>query len=93
MSNDQIVQAVGWVGSGMLLLAYLLLSCRKVSSKHISYQALNLFGAITAGIFLHHQKAWSMLALEIIWAGIAGIALIQLLMRKWQHIPHDGEHI
>jgi len=85
------IQILGWAGSGMLLLAYLLFSCRKLSSKSIFYQVLNFFGAIAAGILLRKQEAWSMLSLEIIWAGIAGVTLLQLLIKKWHHVSHE-EH-
>jgi len=71
--------AIGWVGMVLILLAYYLVSSGKVKGSSISYQLLNLLGAIGVLINSSAQKAWPSAALNGIWASIA---LKTLLMGK-----------
>ncbi|MDD5750710.1 MAG: hypothetical protein PHU56_03660 [Candidatus Pacebacteria bacterium] len=72
-----VVQVLGWVGSFLIVLAYFLVSRKKVSGASRKYQLINLFGAIGVGINVLHQHAWPALALEIIWAVIALATLLK----------------
>lgn len=72
---DILIQAVGWVGTGFIVVAYLLVSTKKVSGDSKLYQTLNLFGAIGVGANVFHQQAWPALALQVVWAIIAIVAL------------------
>jgi len=70
-------QAIGWVGIFLIVLAYFLVSTKKVDGQSKSYQTLNLLGAIAVGVNVLHQHAWPALALQIIWGIIATISLIK----------------
>ena len=68
---------IGWVGMVMVLLAYGLLSSNKIKNG-IPYQLLNLFAGILMAIGLYPKNAWFSFVLQIVWAGIALIAIIRL---------------
>jgi len=59
----------------MVLLAYYLVSTKKVAGTNRAYQLLNLFGAIGIGANVFHQKAWPAVALQVAWGLIAIISL------------------
>ncbi len=75
-------EIIGWIGTALIVLAYFLVSNKKVSSTGATYQFLNLFGALGVGANVLHQKAWPSVALQSIWFLIAIIALIRLTLPK-----------
>jgi Flp pilus assembly protein protease CpaA len=66
-----IIDTIGWVAMILILIAYCLITYGKVTSKSISYQALNFFGAALFVVNLCHHKAWPSVVLNVIWALIA----------------------
>lgn len=68
---------IGWIGTFLIVLAYFLVSTKKVDGQSKSYQTLNLLGAIAVGVNVLHQHAWPALALQIIWGIIAIVSLIE----------------
>jgi len=73
-----LTQILGWVGTFLFLLAYYLISNRKMEATGRTYQLMNLFGAICMGISVLYQRAWPAVGLEIIWALIAVMALCKI---------------
>lgn len=71
-------QVIGWIGTFLIVLAYFLVSTKKVDGQSKSYQALNLLGAIAVGVNVLHQHAWPALALQIIWGIIAIVSLLKI---------------
>ena len=70
-------QILGWMGAILFLVAYFLVTFKKIEVASRSYQILNLKGAIALGINVFYQQAWPALALEIIWGTIAIVALMK----------------
>lgn len=68
-------QIVGWIGAFLVVLAYFLVSYKKVQSDSRVYQLMNLVGAIGVGINASYQEAWPSFALQIAWGIIAITAL------------------
>ena len=75
---DILIQTAGWAGTFLIVLAYFLVSFKKIDSGKKAYQLMNLLGAIGVGVNVFYHQAWPALVMEIIWAGIAAIALINL---------------
>ncbi|PIU03759.1 hypothetical protein COT44_01640 [Candidatus Shapirobacteria bacterium CG08_land_8_20_14_0_20_39_18] len=71
-------EIIGWLGTFAVLLAYFLVSFRKISSNSKEYQLLNLFGAI--GIILNSaiHGALPSVGLNITWLLIAALALYKI---------------
>ncbi len=77
---------VGWVGAFLVVLAYLLVSSKKVQGDSRAYQFMNLAGAVGVGINALYQAAWPSFAIQIVWGMIALVALIQAWRRRYlQH--------
>jgi hypothetical protein len=72
------IEIIGWAGAAMILAAYLLLSAGRLEARSVAYQGLNLFGAIAFVINSSWNGAVPSAALNVIWAGIALFALLQL---------------
>lgn len=70
-----LIQISGWVGSFLIVLAYFLISYKKIDAGSKAYQAMNLFGAIGVGVNVFHQEAWPAVALQLVWGVIAILAL------------------
>lgn len=71
-----LIQIVGWIGTFLIVLAYFLISRKKVDGESKLYHLMNLLGAFGVGVTVFHQKAWPALALQIIWGIIAIVALV-----------------
>lgn len=74
---DILSQTIGWVGTSLIVIAYFLVSTKKVQGNSSTYQVLNLLGAIGVGFNVFVQHAWPTLALESIWAVIAIVSLLK----------------
>ncbi len=71
------IQSAGWVGTFLIMLAYFLVSNKKVESSSQLYQVMIFLGAIGVGINVFHQRAWPAVALQITWGIIAIVALVK----------------
>ena len=76
-----IFDICGWIGTILVLIAYLLLSTNKISNGK-TYQLINLLAAIFMAIGLFPKNAWFSFALQVIWGVIAAIALIKIYKEK-----------
>lgn len=71
---------IGWAGAALILLAYLLVSTRKLSSVSKQFQWLNLFGAIGIIINSSVHRAFPSVGLNVVWAVIAVYGLVKSFM-------------
>lgn len=76
-----VFDILGWIGMILVLVAYALLSTNKIENGKL-YQILNLVAAICMAIGLFPTRAWFSITLQIIWALVAIIAIIKLIMKK-----------
>lgn len=74
----QIIEVIGWIGTFLVVLAYFLVSYKKLEPTSRSYQLLNLFGALGIGVNVWHHQAWPSFALQIVWGAIALVALAKM---------------
>lgn len=77
-----LVQAAGWAGTFLIVLAYFLISFKKIDSGNKLYSLMNLFGAIGIGINVFYHQAWPAFVMEFVWAVIAISALIKLSVKS-----------
>ena len=76
-----IFDIVGWVGSIMVVLAYLLLSFKKIKPG-LTYQLINLLAATLMAIGLFPRNAWFSFVLQIVWALVAIFAIVKIKSKK-----------
>jgi uncharacterized membrane protein len=75
--TDLIIEVVGWIGMILVLLAYLLITMKKVKRDSIVYHGMNLVGALMLGINTFINGAYPSTALNTIWIIIAIYGLVQ----------------
>lgn len=77
--TKRLIQFVGWYGVAAIILAYLLNSFSVVDSDSLSYQLLNLSGALGLITEAASKKDAQPVVLNIVWSAIALIAIINIL--------------
>lgn len=75
-------EILGWLGMIIILLAYFLVSTKRLSPTSKKYQLLNLIGAIGVGFNVFYQGAWPTFVLQIAWGLIAFFAIMRNLKKK-----------
>lgn len=71
-----IFDICGWIGTVLVLIAYALLSTKKIENGNL-YQAINLIAAIFMAIGLFPKNAWFSFALQVVWGLIAIFAIVK----------------
>jgi hypothetical protein len=71
----------GWTGAGLILLAYLLLSLGRLTSRSAVYQGMNVAGAAGFVVNGWWHGALPSTVLNILWALIGGFALCRIWTR------------
>ena len=77
-----IIDLMGWVGSIVLVVAYLLNSINKLDAQSFAYQFMNFLGGGFLIINTLFYGAYPSSFLNLIWAIIAGAYLIRLNNEK-----------
>jgi len=72
---------VGWIGAGCLLAAYALVSARRIGAG-LTFQILNLVGSVGLAVNGMAHEAWPSTALNVVWLGVALVALRGLAGRR-----------
>ena len=76
------IEAAGWVGAVLILLAYGLLSSGKLSGQSLLYQGLNIVGAAGFALNGWWHDAKPSAVLNILWMLIGLAASIGILRRS-----------
>lgn len=77
MSNATVIDITGWVGVVSLLVAYALVSARKLEGDAVWYQLMNAFGSVLLIINSLYYRAYPSVGVNIAWVGIALVALLR----------------
>lgn len=75
-----LAEVSGWYGTSAIMLAYLLVSFGWLEASGVVYQLLNLSGALCIIVLALSRRIVQSVVLNVFWAGIAAIALLQLLL-------------
>jgi len=70
-----LIDIVGWVGVLLLLIAYAMVSAKKVEGDAVGYQALNLVGSGLLVVNSFHFGAYPSVGINVAWVGIGVYAL------------------
>ena len=68
---DLIIEIVGWIGMFLVLLAYFLITNKKLDRESRLYHGMNLIGALLVGLNAIINEAYPSSVLNIVWAFIA----------------------
>jgi hypothetical protein len=79
MNNAVWFDAIGWVGAAALLVAYAMISHKKLEGDSAAYQLLNISGSILLAANTIFYGSYPSTFVNLIWAGIAAFSIA---MRK-----------
>ena len=79
INNDVLIDILGWIGAIALLVAYALISAKKVESDSTGYQLLNLVGSILLILNTLYYGAYPSSFLNLFWIAVALYALRKVI--------------
>jgi len=79
-SRALIANIFGWYGTSAILLAYALVSFSMLKSTDLSYQILNLSGALGLIVLGVIDRVYQAVTLNVVWAIVACVALVKLFL-------------
>jgi drug/metabolite transporter (DMT)-like permease len=71
MNTHVWFDAIGWLGAAALLVAYAMVSSRKLEGNSTVYQLLNIVGSILLAANTIFYRAYPSSFVNLIWIGIA----------------------
>ncbi|MCA1806519.1 MAG: hypothetical protein LC687_01450 [Actinobacteria bacterium] len=74
-----IIETVGWLGVAAIVSAYALVSFEIITPDQLSYQLLNLGGAIGIIVSSLSKKDYQPVALNIVWLIVAATAIVTVI--------------
>lgn len=79
---EMVIETVGWIGMALVVLAYFLVSTKRIEATHPYYPWMNIVGSIGIGVNVFHKQAWPAVTLQVIWALIGLFALFNMRKKK-----------
>ena len=79
MNIKLIIDTLGWFGTILYLIAYALISAKKVEGDSILYQGMNIIAGVLLVINTIYLRAYPSAGLNVAWIGIGMVTL----GRKW----------
>lgn len=76
---DLLLDIIGWLGAGLLLYGYAMVSSSRMSGDGVPYQVINLAGSLSLMLNSAYNSAWPSAGLNLIWAAIGLVALYKLV--------------
>lgn len=80
-SNTLLIDVLGWLGALVLLVAYALVSTRKVEGDSAGYQYMNLGGSVLLMVNAGFYGAYPSAFVNVVWLGIALFTLTRALRK------------
>ncbi|MGD2034865.1 MAG: hypothetical protein PVF73_07410 [Bacteroidales bacterium] len=77
MIMNIFIEIAGWTGSFLILLAYSLISSRKLAGNSKLYQLLNVAGSLLLIANTIYHRAIPPAALNLVWLGIGIYSLVR----------------
>ena len=82
-----LVEVAGWLGAGLILAAYGLLTAGRLKARSIAYQAMNVVGALGFIVNSGYNGAIPSAALNVVWAGIGLVAIAGIVKARRTATP------
>lgn len=77
MDTTLIINIIGWLGSAAVILAYVLVSTKRLQGDSVAYQILNLIGGAFLVINTIFFGAYPSTFVNLVWIGIAVFAIVR----------------
>lgn len=75
MSTKLLIEILGWIGTILYLVAYVLVSMKKTEGDSVLYQGMNIFAGILLVIYTLYLGAYSTTGLNAVWVAIGVFTL------------------
>jgi len=75
--SKTIFDLLGWLGAAAYLIAYALVSMKKLAGDSPMFQGLNLLGGVTLVVNSAYYRVWPSVAVNAAWAVIAVVVLVR----------------
>lgn len=85
-STAAIIDILGWIGAALLLLAYALVSSRKLAGDSVRFQLLNLNGGVLLAANSAYHGALPSVAVNAVWI-VIGLAALYHARRQRARRP------
>jgi len=79
---DLLIDILGWIGSIAVVAAYGLNSYQKIKSDSLTFQLLNLTGAILLIINSIYKQVYPFTFINSVWTVIALMAIVGIVKKK-----------
>jgi len=74
-----LIEIVGWIGAILIVIAYFLITSKKLDRESKIYHGMNLVGALLTGINAAINQAYPSTAINVMWGVVAIYGLIESL--------------
>jgi hypothetical protein len=74
-NNNLWFDTIGWAGAAALLVAYAMVSSRKLEGNSLTYQLLNIVGSLLLAANTVFYRAYPSSFVNLIWMGIAAFSI------------------
>ena len=77
-----VINVVGWLGMGLLIGAYALVTAGRVTGTSLPFQLMNLFGGAFLMVNSAWYGAWPSAVLNLVWVVIGTVGLTRARLRR-----------
>lgn len=77
-----LIDAVGWIGSLCVIIAYGLNSYQKIKSDSLAFYSLNVVGGIFLIVYSNYKEAYANTFINVVWVIIAIPAIIRVILKS-----------
>lgn len=77
-----LIEVVGWIGAILIVLAYFLVTNKKISPASHKFHLLNLIGAIGVIVNSYFHRAIPGMVLNIVWSAVAIYGIIRSTSKR-----------
>jgi hypothetical protein len=81
-----VIDVAGWIGMGLLIGAYVLVSAGRILGPSLTFQLMNLVGGGLLMVNSAWYGAWPSAALNFVWVIIGSVGLVRARLRKVQSV-------
>ena len=81
-----LIDILGWLGTILYLVAYALVSLKKVEGDSLVYQGINILAGILMIVNTFYWRAYPSLGLNVAWLGIGAMTLGRKYLVRKSHI-------
>lgn len=76
-----LFDSLGWIGAFLLLLAYALVSFKKLAADSLAYQGMNVVASILLAVNTLYHRAYPSSFVNIVWTLIAIFAILTVVRK------------